>query len=585
MAKTVADCLVDRLLEWGVEVLFGYPGDGINGIFEALRTRQDKLRFIQVRHEEAAALAACGYAKYTGRLGVCLATSGPGGIHLLNGLYDAKCDSQPVLAITGHTFHDLIGTQYQQDIDLQKVFLDVAEFNEMVTSGTHLVNVLDQAIRVALHRRGVAHLTIPKDVQSQSLAAQTRSPPNIPRHSAVGDHVFSSSPSLAEIDAAASVLNRGERVAILVGSGCYEARRDLVAAAERLNAPIVKALLGKAVVPDDHPLTTGGLGLLGTSASYDVMKGCDTLLIAGSRFPYLEFYPEPGQARCVQIDLDGSSIGLRCPVEVALVGRCRDVLPELLTRLEPRTDRSFLDRAQASMRRWREILDERASRTETPLRPQFVTRRINDFLLDDAIVTTDCGTVTSWAARYIDIREGMRFSSSGLLATMGNALPYSVAAAIAFPGRQVVALSGDGGFSMLMAELATIVRYRLPVKMIVYRNDSLGMIKWEQMAMEGNPEFGCDLEPIDFVGVAQAHGALGFRVKQPDELMPALEEAFRSPGPALIEAHVDPNEPALPGYVTTDQAWNFAKAILRGEKDGWKILKNVVSNQVRETLT
>lgn len=583
MADTVADILVERLIHWGVDTIFSLPGDGINGIFEALRRHQNGIALIQVRHEETAAFAACGYAKFSRRLGVCLATSGPGGLHLLNGLYDAKFDGQPVLAITGHTYHDLIGTHYQQDVDLEKVFSDVAAYSERVMGPAHVCNVVDEAIKTAIAKRTVAHITIPKDIQEWPADGQ-RSKANIARHS--GD-VFSDAlplPPQALLQKAADVLNAGARVAILAGRGCLPARKEVLALAEKLGAPIVKPLLGKGVVPDDHPYTTGGIGLLGTAPSQDVMESCDTLLIAGSSFPYLEFYPKPGQARAVQIDLDSSRIGLRYPVEVGLAGHCWDVLRALLPLIEPKKDRAFLARAQAGMRHWNELMELRGTREDLPLKPQVVARRLNEFLSDDAIICCDTGTVTTWAARHIMLRGAMEFSASGTLATMANGLGYSIGAAVAHPGRQVVCFMGDGGLAMLMGELATIVKYQLPVKIIVIKNNMLGMIKWEQLAFEGNPQYGVQLQPIDFAAVARACGMAGYAVDDPKLVQAVLHEAFHHAGPALVEALVDPNEPPLPGKITTEQVWQFAKALARGQKDRWDIIKTVVENKIREVV-
>jgi pyruvate dehydrogenase (quinone) len=583
MTNTVADLLVDRLIEWGVDTVFSLPGDGINGIFESLRRRQDRINLIQVRHEEAAAFAACGYAKFSRRLGVCLATSGPGGLHLMNGLYDAKCDGQPVLAITGHTFHDLSGTHYQQDVDLVKVFTDVAAYNERIMGAAHVCNVVDEAVKTAIARRTVAHITIPKDIQDWSANGQ-RSKANIAAHS--GD-LYSEAlplPPHAALRKAAEILNNGARVAILAGRGCLPARKEILALAEKLAAPIVKPLLGKAVVPDDSPYTTGGIGLLGTAPSQEVLEECDTLLIAGSSFPYLEFYPKPDQARAVQIDLDPSRIGLRYPVDVGLAGHCWDVLRALLPLIEQKTDRKFLSIAQERMRKWNELMEVRGTREDLPLKPQVVARALNEFLNDDAIICTDTGTVTTWAARHIMIRGNMEFSASGTLATMANGLPYSIGAAVAFPGRQVVCFAGDGGFTMLMGELATIAKYRLPVKVIVIKNNVLGMIKWEQLAFEGNPQYGVQLHPIDFAAVAQACGVAGYTVDDPHLVKAVLSEAFHHAGPALVEAVVDPNEPPLPGKITTDQAWQFVKALAKGQKDRWDILKTMVENKIREVV-
>ena len=583
MTTTVADLLIERLIDWGVDTIFSLPGDGINGIYEALRTRQDKIKLVLVRHEESAAFAACGYAKFTRRLGVCLATSGPGGIHLLNGLYDAKCDGQPVLAITGHTFHDLIGTHYQQDVDLDRLCMDVAAYSQRVMSPTHIGNVVDEAIKTAISRRTVTHITIPKDIQDWSLE-EHRSKANIPGHS--GD-LYSDPlplPSRALLDKAAALINAGSKIAILAGRGCLGAKSEVLQLAELLGAPIVKPLLGKALVPDDHPLTTGGIGLLGTAPSQDVLEECDTLIIAGTSFPYLEFYPKPGQARGVQIDLDAARIGLRYPVEVGLVGHCWDVLRALLPLLEKKADRSFLETAQTRMKQWNELMEERGTRMDSPLKPQVVVRALNEFLDDDAIICCDTGSVTTWAARHIRIRGDMEFSASGTLASMGNGLPYSLGAGIAYPGRQIVCLAGDGGFTMLMGELATLVKYALPVKIIVLKNNLLGMIKWEQLAFEGNPQYGVELQPIDFAAFAQACGATGLTVEDPRQVHDVLRQAFAIPGPVVVQAVIDPLEPPLPGKITTAQAWQLAKALAKGQDDRWDILKSLLESKIREVV-
>jgi pyruvate dehydrogenase (quinone) len=583
MAKTTADLLVERLIEWGVDTIFGFPGDGINGIFEALRTNQEKIRFIQVRHEEAAAFAACGYAKYTGRLGVCLATSGPGGIHLLNGLYDAKCDGQPVLAITGHTFHDLIGTHYQQDVDLDKLYMDVAAYNQRVTGPDHLVNVVDEAIKTALSHRTVAHITIPKDVQDWSSESK-RSPANVPAHSA---DLFAASipvPSQELLTRAAAVINEGSKVAILAGRGCLDASAEILEVAHAVGGPIIKALLGKAVVPDRDPYTTGGIGLLGTAPSQDAMQECDTLIIAGSSFPYLDFYPKSGRAKAVQIDVSPTRIGLRYPAEVGLVGDCRTVLRALLPLIRKKTDQSFIETCQKRMKSWNELTEERGRRTDMPMKPQAVTYHLNKLLQSDAIVSADSGTIATWAARYIEIRDRMQFSLSGSLATMANGLPYSIGAAVAYPNRQVVCIAGDGGLTMLMGELATLVKYRLNVKVIVVKNNTLGQIKWEQMVFEGSPEFGVELQPIDFAGIAMNCGAAGFTIEKPDEAEQVLRRALEHTGPTVVQAVVDPNEPPLPGNVSTDQFIKFSEALLKGQKDGWKILKTVMKEKIREVV-
>ncbi len=584
MALTVADLLVERLIAWGVDTIFGLPGDGIDGLFEALRTREDQIRFIQVRHEEAAAFAACGYAKYTGRLGVCLATSGPGGIHLLNGLYDAKCDGQPVLAITGHTFHDLIGMHYQQDVDLDKLYIDVAAFNQRVMGPAHVHNVVDEAIKTALARHTVAHITVPKDIQKWTSDETPRSDANVKRHSADLYAAVRSVPPDETLRRAAELINDGKKVAILAGRGCLGARDEVLELARRVSGPVIKPLLGKAVVPDDDEYTTGGIGLLGTSPSQDALEECDTLVIAGSGFPYMEFYPKPGQAKGVQIDIDPTRIGLRYAVDVGLIGDCRTVLRALLPLIDSKKKNGFLKDSQDRMKDWRGLMKERGTRTDMPMKPQVVTYHLNKLLDDDAIVSADSGTIATWSARYIDIRGTMQFSLSGSLATMANGLPYSVGAAAAFPKRQVVCIVGDGGFTMLMGELATLVKYALPVKVIIMKNNVLGMIKWEQIVLEGNPQYGVDLQPIDFEAYAKACGAGGFTIEKPQDAEKVLKAALEYPGPAVVQAVVDANEPPMPGKITTKQALHFAEALARGEKDRWDIIKTVVEDRVREVI-
>lgn len=584
MAKRTADILVERLVEWGVDTIFGFPGDGVNGIFESLRTHQDKIKFIQVRHEESAAFAACGYAKYTGRLGVCLATSGPGGVHLLNGLYDAKMDNQPVLAITGHTFHDMIGTHYQQDVDLTKLFMDVSVYNERVMGPMHVNNVVDSAIKHAMGYRGVAHISIPKDIQDWTTSDGDRSDANIQQHSSA---IFAPQyplPTSEEIQRAADVINAGSKVAILVGRGALNARDEVTQLAETLGAPVAKALLGKAVLPDDSPYTTGGIGLLGTAASSDAMEGCDTFLMVGTNYPYMEFLPKPGKAKTVQIDIDPTRIGLRHPVEVGLVGDVKRVLAALIPLLQRKQDRGFLEDAQKNMKDWMQLMENRGTADSTPMKPEVAAYTLNKYLADDAIIACDCGTVTTWAARHLMIRDRMMFTVSGMLATMAEGLPFAVAAAVAYPNRQVVAIVGDGGFTMLMGELATIRKYNLPVKIMVIKNNVLGEIKWEQMVLEGTPQYGVELQPIDFALYAQACGISGYTLDDPAKADEVVRAAFAQPGPALIQAVVDPNEPPLPGKITTRQAIHFAEALVKGEKDRKAIVKDVLKDKIREIV-
>jgi pyruvate dehydrogenase (quinone) len=583
MAKQVSDLIVERLIEWGVDTIFGFPGDGVDGFFESLRTHQDKLKFIQVRHEEAAAFAAVGYAKYTGRLGVCCATSGPGGVHLLNGLYDAKCDLQPVLAITGHTFSDLIGMDYQQDVDLDKLYMDVAVFNERVMSAPHAVNVVDMAVRTAYGRRGVSHICIPKDIQEWKVSDSHRSSANVKMHS--GDYKVSSMavPSKALMQEAADVINKGSKVVIFAGRGALGCSEELAQLAQTVGGPVVKALLGKATLPDRSPYTTGGLGLLGTAPSVDAMEECDTLIMIGTSYPYIDFLPKPGQAKCVQIEIDPTRIGLRHQVDVGLLGDSKSILTLLLPLLKKKNDK-FLKKSQERMKDWFGLMEERGTRKDMPMKPQVVTHTLNKLLNDDAIVSADSGTVATWTARHVDIRGTMQFSLSGSLATMANGLPYSIGAAVAYPGRQVVCVVGDGGLTMLMGEIATLVKYKLQVCVIVIKNNVLGQIKWEQMILEGNPEFGVELEPIDFAMVATACGAKGFTIERPEDAERILREALAHKGPTVVQAVVDPNEPPLPGKITTEQALKFAKSLVRGQKDAAGILKTVFKDKIREVI-
>ena len=584
MADTAADILVDSLIDWGVEVIFGLPGDGINGIMESLRVRQDKVRFIQVRHEESAAFMACGYAKYTGKLGVCLATSGPGGIHLLNGLYDAKLDGQPVLAITGHHYHDLIDTFAQQDVSLDRVFADVAHYSTRVMGPAHVRNVTDLACRTALGYRGVAHINFPVDIQSMTLEEDKPSEHNVLNHTSDYFATSAALPSDIDLHRAAEILNAGTKIAILAGRGALKATDELEQIAELLGAPIVKPLLGKAAVPDDSPYTTGGVGLLGTKPSKDVLEKCDTLLMVGTSFPYIEYYPKPGQARAVQIDRDPQRIGLRYPVEVGLVGDACRSLELLMPMLKRNEDRKFLEEAQKEMATWRQMMEELGTARELPMKPQVVAWELGKRLAPNAIFSCDSGTNTVWWARQVMAQRGQMHSVSGTLASMACALPYAIAAQIAYPERQSVAFVGDGGFSMLMGELATAVKYDLPIKVIILKNNTLGMIKMEQMLMLGNPEYGCELQPIDFATVAKGFGIPGFSIEDPATCGEILAQALAMPGPVVVEAVVDPNEIPLPPEIEPKQARNIAEALAKGQPEPEKIAATVFKAKVREMV-
>jgi pyruvate dehydrogenase (quinone) len=581
---TTADLLVDALVDYGVNVVFGLPGDGINGVVDALRKRQKEIRFVRVRHEEAAALAACGYAKTTGRLGVCLATTGPGAVHLLNGLYDAKMDGAPVLAITGLPYHDLVGTFTQQDVATDRLFADVALYSERVMGPAHVENVVDLACRIAIEERGVAHIAIPIDVQLQDAKSRKPSRRNIAHH--VGARTIEEArvPSAARLAEAATVLNSGKKVAILAGQGALGAAAELEEVAELLAAPVIKALLGKAVLPDASEYTTGGAGLLGTRPSQDALESCDTLLIVGSSFPYIEFLPKPDRARAVQIDRDPKRIGLRHPVEIGLVGDARATLRALIPHLLRNESRDFLENARRGMKEWWELMRADASRMTQPMKPQVVTHELGELLSDDAIVCADTGTVTTFWARHIPAKRRQIHTVSGTLATMACALPYAIGAQIAYPERPVVAVAGDGGFAMLMAEFATCVQLGLPVKVLVLSNRTLGMIKWEQMVFIGAPEYGCELSPIDFAAFAKACGGTGFTIEDPHDAHVVLERALATPGPVIVDAIVDPLEPPLPPKVTPDEGLKLAKALASGEPDRGKILKDILTEHVRELI-
>ncbi|MDQ3742781.1 MAG: thiamine pyrophosphate-binding protein [Acidobacteriota bacterium] len=583
MATTAADVLIEGIIDWGVDTVFGLPGDGINGIMEALRTRQDRVRFIQVRHEEAAAFMACAYAKYTGRLGCCLATSGPGGIHLLNGLYDAKLDQAPVLAITGQTYSDLKGSNFQQEVNMVALFSDVSVYNQEVINPNQVAMLADEACRHALNHRGVAHITFPVDYQEKEPSGQL-SMHKRQTHTSKAWQPPLAVPDTEELRLAAFILNEAKRPVILVGQGARGAGQEVIEIADKLGAPVVKALLGKEVLPDEHPLTTGGLGLLGTAPSQDAMEQCDALLIVGSSFPYMEYLPKPGQAKGVQVDDKADRIGLRYPVDVGLVGDAKPAVAALSRYIERKSDRSFLEQAQAAMKEWWELLRTRAMRDEVPIKPQRVAWELSELAAEDAIFSTDSGTNTVWSAQYFRIRAGQKFSCSGTLATMAPGLPYAIAAKLAYPERQSIALVGDGGFTMLMGEFATAVKYQLPIVVVIIKNNVLGQIKWEQIVFLGNPEYGCELQGINFAQFAEACGGLGLHVERPEEIRPALEQAIRSGRPALVEVVVDPNEPPMPPKVTVAQAAHFAEALAKGTPGGGQIALTIFRDKLNELL-
>jgi pyruvate dehydrogenase (quinone) len=578
-----ADIVAEALLDWKVDVIFGLPGDGINGFIESLRRRQDRIKFILVRHEESAAFMACAYAKYTGKLGACVATSGPGAIHLLNGLYDAKADNTPVVAITGTTYSDLMNSNYQQDVNLLQLYSDVAVYNDMIAVPEQAEMAVDIACRTALAQRGVSHLTIPIDVQEKKLNGKY-SRHNVAYHTS-DVYAAETIPSHSLIEKAADILNTGSRIVLLVGQGALGASDEVIAVAEKLGAPVVKALLGKAVIPDDNQYSLGGLGLLGTTPSSDAMSEADTLLMVGTSFPYIDYLPKPGQARGIQIDIKPEKIGLRYPVEIGLVGDSKLILSALLPLVNQKYDLEFLKSKQKAMKNWNRLLEEKSTRTDKPIKPQVIAKTVSEELEDNAIISADCGTNTSWAARYIDIRKGMKFSVSGTLSSMANGLPYAIAAQIAFPDRQCIAFVGDAGLTMLMGEFATAVQYNLPIKVIVIKNNTLGMIRWEQMGFLGNPEFGVEFSPIDWVKFAEACGGKGYAIREPSEVKFKIHQAMKEERkPTIIEAYVDPFEPPMPPKVEMSFVRNLAESFARGQPYARRIGLTLYRDKVHEVL-
>jgi pyruvate dehydrogenase (quinone)/pyruvate oxidase len=502
----------------------------------------------------------------------------------LNGIYDAKLDGQPVLAITGAQHHDLLETLTQQDVALDKLFIDATAYSTRVMGPAHVENVVEMACRTALAYRQPTHVMIPVDIQSMPVGKSNRSERNVAHHVSNLMARGGQCPDEDMLRHAADILNRAEKPFILAGRGAIGARDELLAVADRLQAPIGKPLLGKAAVPDDSPYTTGGVGLLGTRPSQEALEDCDTLLIVGSSFPYIEFYPKPGQAKAVQIELDPKRVGLRYPVDIGLVGDSKRVLSELLPLLRKNDSGKFLEAAQKNMREWRDLMNERGTRRETPIKPQVVTHELNTLLDDDAILITDSGTITAWTARHIDIRGDMMFSCSGTLASMACGLPYAIGAATAYPDRQVVAIIGDGSAAMLMGDFVTLKKYGLNAKIIVIKNNTLGQIKWEQMVFLGNPEYGCELEPIDFVRIAEGCGISAVRIEDPARCGDQLREALAAPGPCLIEAVVDPYEPPMPPRIEVKQAVHMAEALAKGTPHAMKTALTLTSDTVRELV-
>ena len=583
MTTTVSDQILDRLLAWGVRRIYGYPGDGINGLMGAFGRRPEGSapEFIQARHEELAAFMATAHAKFTGEVGVCMATSGPGAIHLLNGLYDAKADHQPVVAIVGQQARAALGGDYQQEVDLPSLFKDVAhEYVQMVSVPAQVRHVIDRAMRIARDQRTVTCVILPNDVQG--LPAE----PEPPRehgtvHSGIGYTAAAVLPAPAALQAAADVLNAGQRVAILAGAGALHATDELIAVAETLGAGIAKALLGIAAVPDDLPYVTGSIGLLGTQPSWELMNHCDTLLMVGSSFPYSEFLPAEGQARGVQIDIDGRRLSIRYPMEVNLAGDSRETLRALLPLLHRRLDASWRREVESNVARWHQVLQARAQIPAEPLNPQLVFSELSPRLPDGAILCCDSGTAAAWYARHLKFRRGMMGSLSGGLASMGPALPYAIAAKFAYPARPVLALLGDGAMQMLgINALVTLAhhwrRWRDPrLVVMVLNNGDLNMVTWEQRVTEGNPKFEAsqNLPDFPYAEYARLLGLHAIRVDRPEAVGPAWDEALAADRPTLLEMVTDPNVPPLPPHVSAAQVRHYLAALLQRDPQALQVLK------------
>jgi len=592
MAELVADFILARLKEWGVHRIYGYPGDGINALLGALDRAGGDPDFVQVRHEEMAAFMACGHAKWTGEVGVCLATSGPGAIHLLNGLYDAKLDHQPVVAIVGQQARAALGGHYQQEVDLQTLFKDVAhEYVHMATDPSQMRHLIDRAVRIALDQRTPTCVIVPNDLAS--MKAQ-ESPPH--EHGTIHSGVGYSPPKVVptddDLDRAAEILNAGERVAILIGAGAMHAGDEVTQTADVLGAGVAKALLGKAALPDDLPFVTGSIGLLGTKPSWDLMMDCDTLLMVGSSFPYSEFLPKEGDAKAVQIDIDGRMVGIRYPMDVNLVGDSKETLKALLPRLKRKEDRSWREGIEGGIRDWWKLMEERAMQDAQPINPQRVFFELSPRLPDDCIIAADSGSAANWYARDIKIRKGMKASLSGTLATMGPGVPYAIAAKFAFPDRVAIALIGDGAFQMNgMNELITIAKYyerwsdpRLIV--LVLHNDDLNQVTWEQRALEGDPKYeGSQVLPdFPYARYAQLIGLEGIRVDSPDQVGDAWDEALAADRPCVLEAITDPEVPPLPPHISLQQAQHFMKAVLHGDPDSRRMIRQSFQEKIAEFL-
>jgi pyruvate dehydrogenase (quinone) len=591
MSTKVSDHVLQRLREWGVEHVFGYPGDGINGLLAAWGRAENQPRFVQSRHEEMSAFEAVGYAKFSGRLGVCAATSGPGAIHLLNGLYDAKLDHVPVLAIVGQTHRTAMGGSYQQEVDLHTLFKDVAsDFIETVTVPEQLPNVLDRAIRTAYARRSPTAIIIPGDVQELDYSPPTHEFKMVP--SSLGRSSWTAVPSDESIEQAAEVLNSGDKVAILVGQGAAGARAEVERIAELLKAGVAKALLGKDVLSDELPYVTGSIGLLGTRPSYELMHDCDTLLTIESSFPYTQFMPEFGKARGVQIDIDPHMVGMRYPYEVNLVGDAKATLERLIPLIAADRGSEWYDKVCANVTRWREVMERRAQLSADPINPEYVVSALDSVLPADAIVSSDSGSAANWYARHLTMKPGMRSSLSGTLATMGSGVPYAIGAKFAHPDRPAIALVGDGAMQMNgMAEMITAAKYRdlwedPRLVVAVFNNHDLNQVTWEMRAMEGAPSFlpSQEIPDVQYAAFARSLGLTGIRVEKPEDVEAGWRAGLEADGPAVIEFLTDPAVPPIPPHATWDQMEATAASILKGDADRGGMIRQGFKAKVQEFL-
>ncbi|MFF0527720.1 thiamine pyrophosphate-requiring protein [Nocardia amikacinitolerans] len=592
MGQQVGDYVVRRLREWNVQQVFGYPGDGINGLIAAFGRADDDPAFIQARHEEMSAFEATGYAKFSGNACVCTATSGPGAIHLLNGLYDAKLDHVPVVAIVGQTARSAMGASYQQEVDLQNLFQDVADYVVEVNVANQLPNALDRAFRVAITRRAPTVVIIPSDLQEEEYEPPEHAFKQVPSSPPGALPPARVIPASDEIRRAAEILDSGSRVAILIGQGARSAAAEVVEIADRTGAGVAKALLGKDVLPDDLPFVTGPIGLLGSRPSYELMRDCDTLLIVGSSFPYSQFLPEFGQARAVQIDIDGTMIGMRYPTEVNLVGDAKSTLAELIPLIQRKTDRSWREKVEKNVARWWETLERQSMLEARPLNPMRVVWELSERIPDNAIVTADSGSSTNWYARCLRFRGQMRGSLSGTLATMGPGVPYAIGAKFAHPDRPAIALVGDGAMQMNgLAELLTIARYRRRwsdprLIVCVFHNNDLNQVTWELRAMGGAPKFeeSQALPEVSYAEVARVMGLAAITVEAPEDLGPAWDRALHADGPVLLDVLCDPEVPPIPPHATWEQLKDTAEAVLRGDPDARRFITQGMKAKAQEFI-